>query len=635
MPCRALRWLAALLSTVAPAALSAQTLTIDGAVTFQTIEGLGTNINSLSWTNANSRAAIDQLADQMGQSAWRVVFDMMDWEDPNDNADPLVADPAYYAALYGNAKFQNLWGTLRYLNQKGFDGAVMLSFMGPLSTWMGGASVSAANEEEVVEAIVSLVDWSRNVEHVRFGTLDPFNESDWNGNEGPQLSAAQYARLLGRISARLEALGIGDVRFIGPNTASLSAGVSSWLPAMMGNAALMAKVDRFGFHDYGANAAGVDSVIRASAYPTRTFWMTEYAVPEHAFRFFEQGASGLLVWEGFDSIYNHAIARGEPAVPGNDDVGSVPLAYNATNPVSYTPRKEFYKNAQFFRFIPLGAVRIEASSALDAVAFHHVASGRVVAVLGNSGGPAVTVSGTLRNLPAVARFSVVLTDGSRDLAPAPDVVVTGGAFTVQVPARSIVTLSSAGVAVPDAGIVDASPRDAASQPDAGVQPGDGGFTDAGLSEVDAAPSDAGSAPDDGGAGAVDAGSAPDDGGAGAVDAGAAPDDGGAGAVDAGAALDDGGAGADAALDDGGAGADAAASLDPDGRVRGRAATGGCGCDAAAGAGPSPFAVGLFLLLARRARRQTPDATREGAAPRDSAGARAQRPTLARRARRAR
>jgi hypothetical protein len=56
-------------------------------------------------------------------------------------------------------------------------------------------------------------------------------------------------------------------------------------------------------------------------------------------------------------------------------VGSVPLAYNATNPVSYTPRQEFYKNAHFFRFIPLGAVRIAATSSLDAVAFHQPALG--------------------------------------------------------------------------------------------------------------------------------------------------------------------------------------------------------------------------------------------------------------------
>ena len=59
---------------------AAASLSINGAEKYQTIDGFGTNINSLSWTNDNSKAAIDLLADQMGQTLWRVVFDMEDWE---------------------------------------------------------------------------------------------------------------------------------------------------------------------------------------------------------------------------------------------------------------------------------------------------------------------------------------------------------------------------------------------------------------------------------------------------------------------------------------------------------------------------------------------------------------------------
>ncbi len=492
----------------APAA--AATLTVDGNQTFQTIDGFGTNINSLSWTNDNSKAAIDLLAGQMGQTLWRVVFDMMDWESANDNADPADANWAYYSPLYSNPKFQNLWGTLRYLNQLGFDSKVVLSFMGPFAPWLGGATVSAAQEDEAVEEIVTLVLYARTVEHVHFGLLDPFNESDWNGNEGPQLSAAQYVRLLSKLSARFDALGFSDLRFVGPNTADVNTGVQTYAPAMLNNPTVKAKLAHFGFHSYSASAGGADSALRSSGL---SFWMTEYAVPEHAFSLLQQNASGLIVWEGFDSIYNHALARGEPAVPGNDDVGSVPLEYVNTTPTSYAPRKEFYLDAQIFKFVPPGSVRIGATSNggnLETVAFWHRASGRVTLVVHNAGAT-TTVTTTLRNLPPLDAFAQVKTDATNDFVSGPDLPVSSNTVTFTAPGNGIITLTAIAVGT-DAG-VDAGTRDAGSAFDAGTALDAGATEDAGLS------TDAGTPPD---AGAPDAGSPQD---AGAEDAGVA--DGGA------------------------------------------------------------------------------------------------------------
>ncbi|MFO0723185.1 MAG: hypothetical protein U1E65_05345 [Myxococcota bacterium] len=301
--------------------------------------------------------------------------------------------------------------------------------------------------------------------------------------------------------------------------------------------------------------------------------MTEYAVPENAFTFLEQGASGLLVWEGFDSIYNHALDRGAPAVPGNDDVGSVPLAFQATQPVSYTPRKEFYKNAQFFRFIPPGAVRIGAMSAFDAVAFHHVQSGRVSIVCQNTGGSARTVRGSLQNLPSVGAFSYVFTDDTHDLAPGADVAVTAGAFQFSIPAGAIVSLSSAAIAPADAGVSDAAPADAGAPSDAGMAAPDA-----------AAPADAGMAPTDAGAPA-DAGAAP-------ADAGTAPADAGAAPADAGQAEPD------AAIEDA---TPAQGAEGRDGGLGGQSPGGGCGCGdtSSKSAALSLVAAGLLMRRARR------------------------------------
>src|SRR2546430_623191 len=59
---------------------SGTALAVNGAQTFQTIDGFGVNLNSLSWKNGELRPAIDMLADQLGATIWRVVFDMEDWE---------------------------------------------------------------------------------------------------------------------------------------------------------------------------------------------------------------------------------------------------------------------------------------------------------------------------------------------------------------------------------------------------------------------------------------------------------------------------------------------------------------------------------------------------------------------------
>src|SRR5262249_25661560 len=77
-------------------------LTINGAQTFQTIDGFGVNINSHSWNNGELKPALDMLNDQMGATLYRVVYDMEDWESVNDNADPNTPDWTYYNALYSN-----------------------------------------------------------------------------------------------------------------------------------------------------------------------------------------------------------------------------------------------------------------------------------------------------------------------------------------------------------------------------------------------------------------------------------------------------------------------------------------------------------------------------------------------------
>jgi len=63
---------------------------------------------------------------------------MEDWEDPNDNA-IRHAELAVLQQPLLEREVPNLWGTLHYLNQKGITTGIVLSFMGRVPPWMGGA----------------------------------------------------------------------------------------------------------------------------------------------------------------------------------------------------------------------------------------------------------------------------------------------------------------------------------------------------------------------------------------------------------------------------------------------------------------------------------------------------------------
>jgi hypothetical protein len=423
-------------------AASGSSLTVNGAQTFQTMDGFGANINSLSWKNGQSIPVLDMLVDVFGAQTWRVVFDMEDWETTNDNNDPNVANTTAYNAIYSGTKFQNLWGTIRHLNQKGVTSRIMISLMGQVPTWMGGSDIDTTQEDEWVEMIATMLSYAKTTENLQFDMIDPINEGDWDGIEGPQVNSSQYVGLLQKLSVKLDGMGLGSLRFVGPTTASISAGVNTYMPAMMGNATVMNKVDHFGLHDYSGSTGGADAKIKGSAYSSRNFWMTETAAIPDVMTMIGQNAASVQYWDAYDSVYNHAIpARG--STPPNDNEFAPPLiAYNSSTGV-YTPRQTFYQMAQISKYVQAGAIRVGASgSGLTVYAFRHPTTGRVTIVGRNSGGSSLTFNGSLSSVGSVGVLQFYRTDSGNNFARGADVVVTNGSFTFTASANSYFTLTT-------------------------------------------------------------------------------------------------------------------------------------------------------------------------------------------------
>jgi hypothetical protein len=424
-------------------------LTIDGNQRFQGIDGFGVSANSASWNNGELRPAIDRLVDEGGSTIWRVIIDMADWEATNDDSNPNNFNWAYYDTVYSSAKFEELWATLSYLNQKGVTGLLMLNFMGRGPVWMGGADLPVSMEDEWVETVASVAYYARNRRNIQFGLFAPNNEMDWDGIEGIRMDRWQNARVMAKLAAKLDAIGLGDLRLVGPDTAAIGAGVGEYMPSLMGEPTVMAKLDHFAFHNYAGDSGGANNAIRNSAYPGKNFWISEVSNIWDALTHMSQGPAAILVWDGYDSVYNHGILAGRGSSPPNDAGNGPALLSYSTSTRLYSARTAFYEFAQLFRFVPAGSVRVaatESSSNVTIYAFHHAASGRVTLVGRNGGSGSVTFSGTLANLPVVPSFELYRTSGSPGMQRGTDVTVNNGAFSFVASGNSVFTLTYAGPA---------------------------------------------------------------------------------------------------------------------------------------------------------------------------------------------
>jgi O-glycosyl hydrolase len=431
------------------------TVTIDGSDTNQVIEGFGVNINTRGWTNQDLKPVVDGLIDGAGMSLFRVVVND-GWETTNDNDDPNVMNWDYYNALYSSPDFEKVWGLIGYLNQRGITNGIVLNFQGPGPDWMGGNTLLDGYEDEWAEMIASLLMYARNTRHLQFNLVAPNNEPDLGG-EGIHIPTAErYVTTLHHLAQMLDANGLSDVRLVGPD---LSDSGTNWLPEIMADPVVMAKLAHFGLHSYadnGGGAWGVSDFIQGSPYSDRTFWMTEFNVwcdvceygnqrtndwnyflgtANYLLNYLDYGASAGLVWEAYDSFYPHHNAWSFWGLFAVDDTNAVPL--------TYTPQKSFYTLAQITKFLCPGARMIGTygdTGDVNLRSFYHDGQGRLTLVGINTGADPVNLEGTLELISSVASLDLYYTSSITDLCHSATVGVTNGSFAVTVPGDCIFTL---------------------------------------------------------------------------------------------------------------------------------------------------------------------------------------------------
>src|SRR5882757_8675275 len=242
-------------------------LQVDGSNVFQEIDGFGVNANTRRWNGVDLQPALKLMLDSMNATIWRVVVETVEkWEEVNDNNDPFVFNWDYYGKLYKTPKFQKAFAMIRYLNDHGITNRLMINFMGRAPLWMGGEEVKPELEDEYVEMLVSFFYYARFTEHLQFGLVSPMNEPDMR-KEGPTMGPEQYVRVLKKIMRRMQDVGLGDVRYVAPDVASMNNGIEKYLPLLMKDPEVMSKIEHLGLHSYGGYYADFEDSLKRSAYP--------------------------------------------------------------------------------------------------------------------------------------------------------------------------------------------------------------------------------------------------------------------------------------------------------------------------------------------------------------------------------
>ena len=454
-------------------------LQIDGAKKFRQIDGFGININTAWWYNGKYgdavvvQPAIDRLIDSLGVTIFRAVIEEMDWEEVNDNNDPNNFNWTYYNKIFSNARFKGVWNTLRYLNKRGITDGLIISFMGapaaaapmaakdPEKSWIGGTdyTIRPAMEDEFVESIAALLYYARHTAKVQFTLVSPMNETEQVSEaksadhpegviEGPNMpDAVQFVRVVKKLAKKLDNIGMSDVRFVAPDAAGDHL-FASCLEEMVKDPYLMSKIACWGVHAYGSSAGNYRNTINRPENPNKSFWVTETAGIGNMLGQLDDNAKAYIFWDGFDCVYQHARRNGYGDTPPNDwvfwqpDDGKPMLEYIPSTK-SWTPRKQFYQFAQLFRFIRPDAIRIGSTvndSSLIIRSFFNRDGQLVIAGL-NNGKDAVTLSGTLTNLPTISCLKMTYTSPEVNLHKSTDVILNNNIMKVRIPANCIFTLT--------------------------------------------------------------------------------------------------------------------------------------------------------------------------------------------------
>ncbi|HZP51281.1 cellulose binding domain-containing protein [Actinocrinis sp.] len=440
------------LATRAPAAYAASTATINGASVLQQIDGFGFSsafaraetIQALS--AANQKQALDLLFSPTtgaGLDILRLgISSTSSSIEPNNPGGPS-APPQYVwngnddgqvwlakqAQSYGVSRFYaNPWSAPGYMKDSGSEanGGTLCGLSG---TSCASGDWRTAYADYLIQYTKFYAQEGVKITDLAF-TNEPNFTATYSSMRFTPAQAVEFAKILGPLA---HAAGLNL-------TCCDAVGWSSQLgytQAITADPVANQDVDIHTGHSYGSNPtsplpAGGKHVWMSEWAPSGSAWngnwddSTSYdgfAIAQHIQTSLTQGdVNGYLYWYGISTGATQAFLQG--------------------NGTTYQVSKRLWAMANFSRFIRPGANRIGSTSSdgnIQLSAYRN-ADGSIIVVALNSNSADTPVTYSLQNTGFTAGTATpYLTNSASSTAAQAPISVGGGAFSVTVPARSLVT----------------------------------------------------------------------------------------------------------------------------------------------------------------------------------------------------
>jgi hypothetical protein len=447
-------------------------LTIDAAVIYQTMNGVGSNVNSWSWKDGELIPALDILVDTLGHNIFRVVHDRMEWAGTGSTRPAATLtnlynlDPATLVSIYEVPDMQDVWETIEYLNSKGVPAdQIIVNFQGWTAPWMGGSGTYGVASfitndpvihQDVATMIASMVyyghhrrDVSGTNQNLAFGYIAPFNEIDYDGIEGPEMDPTQLNTIFENIITTLNAMGDTTTKLVGPETAG---NPDSYTIAF--SEAVRARMTHFSWHWYSGNPASLptsrgginaDWLTETSVWcdgcdhnvpPTQSEWSFGSGIGDMLLGTIANGFTAVLTWEAFDTYYYNHDSYHVWGHIGCTQTGSGCTTSDAY-PRVYSTRGRAWPEATIAKAVRPGMVRRGSTTTLPnftALAFYDTSMGDFSIVGHNKGISEITINGELQNLPVMSSLALYESNAYLNMQRMDDVVVVGNLFTATIPA---------------------------------------------------------------------------------------------------------------------------------------------------------------------------------------------------------
>jgi len=334
---------------------------IDLSKTYQKIDGFGVNINSKYWDNGALRPVLDLLIDDLGAVLFRVdVYGKSNWIDPDNKLGPSSLSQENYQRIYKSRVFENGWGMMRHLNERGINPYITAS--GIVPSWMTSDGKTLSEYDYFAEMMHSFISWARYKENIKFKLFGPLNETDIGPPEGPKIETEEIVKVITTLDKRFKD-GLEDIKFVLPEQAFFN---TNYVKHLINDPELARRIGVISMHMYSnipiETLKEFVDTIKRSLCSNCSIWMGEYGDLDQSgemewyvawistyrlFNILTAGFNGAIFWDAYDNYHDH------------DEAWTIYGLLRVGRRI-FTPKKRYYAAKQIYRFVRPGFVRVNA-----------------------------------------------------------------------------------------------------------------------------------------------------------------------------------------------------------------------------------------------------------------------------------